>query len=180
MPMILFAVSTDTSVGELFIAGIGPGLLMAGTRMMYGWVYARRDGYGKQDGDDRLPLWPAFKRAWLALLMPGIILGGIYGGIFTPTEASAVAVVYALIVGIFVYRRLTFSTLSKTLHRSVVSTAVIMFVIANAGVFGFLLNRAGIPSALGQWLGMVFSDQCTLDRKSTRLNPSHSCAYRMP
>ncbi|AEC21560.1 putative inner membrane protein [Pusillimonas sp. T7-7] len=161
IPMILFAVSTDTSVGELFIAGIGPGLLIAGALMIYVWVYARRHGYGKQDGADRLPLWPAFKRAWLALLMPGIILGGIYGGIFTPTEASAVAVVYALIVGIFVYRRLTFSTLSKTLHRSVVSTAVIMFVIANAGVFGFLLNRAGIPSALGQWLGMVFSDKYT-------------------
>src|SRR5690606_13812248 len=144
IPMILFAVSTDTSVGELFIAGIDPGLLIAGALMIYVWIYARRHGYGKQDGADRLPLWPALKRAWLALLMPGIILGGIYGGIFTPTEASAVAVVYALIVGIFVYRRLNFGNLSKTLHRSVVSTAVIMFVIANAGVFGFLLNRAGI------------------------------------
>src|SRR5690606_35397180 len=108
-----------------------------------------------------LSLWAALKRAWLALLMPIIILGGIYGGIFTPTEASAVAVVYALVVGIFVYRRLTFSVLSKTLHRSVVSTAVIMFVIANAGVFGFLLNRAGIPAALGQWLSMIFSDKYT-------------------
>ncbi|MGB3290247.1 MAG: TRAP transporter large permease subunit [Burkholderiaceae bacterium] len=161
IPMILFAVSTDTSVGELFIAGIGPGLLIAGALMLYVWLYARRHGYGKQDGADRLALWPAFKRAWLALLMPGIILGGIYGGVFTPTEASAVAVVYALVVGIFVYRRLTPSVLSKTLHRSVVSTAVIMFVIANAGVFGFLLNRAGIPTALGQWLSHVFSNEYT-------------------
>ncbi|HWK71937.1 MAG TPA: TRAP transporter large permease subunit, partial [Burkholderiaceae bacterium] len=86
IPMILFAVSTDTSVGELFIAGIGPGLLIAGALMIYVWLYARRHGYGKQDGADRLALWPAFKRAWLALLMPGIILGGIYGGVFTPTE----------------------------------------------------------------------------------------------
>ncbi|MCC2596319.1 TRAP transporter large permease [Pusillimonas sp. MFBS29] len=161
IPMILFAVSTDTSVGELFIAGIGPGILIAGAMMIYVWVYARRHGYGKQDGADRLPLWPAFKRAWLALLMPAIILGGIYGGVFTPTEASAVAVVYALVVGIFVYRRLTFANLSKTLHRSVVSTAVIMFIIANAGVFGFLLNRAGIPAALGEWLGALFSDKYT-------------------
>ncbi|MDS1139824.1 TRAP transporter large permease subunit [Pusillimonas sp. SM2304] len=159
IPMILFAVSTDTSVGELFIAGIGPGILIAGTLMIYVWLYARRHGYGKHDGADRLPLWPALKRAWLALLMPAIILGGIYGGIFTPTEASAVAVVYALIVGIFVYRRLTFASLSATLHRSVISTAVIMFVIANAGVFGFLLNRAGIPAALGDWLGMIFHDK---------------------
>jgi C4-dicarboxylate transporter DctM subunit len=161
IPMILFAVSTDTSVGELFIAGVGPGLLIAGALMVYVWLYARRHGYGKQDGADRLPLWPAFKRAWLALLMPGIILGGIYGGVFTPTEASAVAVVYALVVGIFVYRRLTLANLSRTLHRSVVSTAVIMFVIANAGVFGFLLNRAGIPAALGGWLGHVFSNEYT-------------------
>lgn len=159
IPMILFAVSTDTSVGELFIAGIGPGVLIAASLMFYVWFYARRHGYGKLDSQNRLPLWPAFRQAWLALLMPVIILGGIYGGVFTPTEASAVAVVYALIIGIFVYRRLDLQILSKTLHRSVISTAVIMFVIANAGVFGFLLNRAGIPSALGQWLGAIFSDK---------------------
>ncbi|MEB2399722.1 MAG: TRAP transporter large permease [Alcaligenaceae bacterium] len=161
IPMILFAVATDTSVGELFIAGIGPGLLIGGALMVYVWLYARRHGYGKHDGDGRLALWRAFKRSWLALLMPVIILGGIYGGIFTPTEASAVAVVYALAVGIFVYRKITFSSLSHTLHRSVISTAVIMFVIANAGVFGFLLNRAGIPAALGDWLGQLFSDKYT-------------------
>ncbi|MYN12496.1 TRAP transporter large permease subunit [Pusillimonas sp. TS35] len=159
IPMILFAVSTDTSVGELFIAGIGPGILIGVALMFYVWFYARRHGYGKNDGQGRLGLWPALKRAWLALLMPVIILGGIYGGIFTPTEASAVAVVYALVVGCFVYRRLTFSTLSHTLHRSVISTAVIMFVIANAGVFGFLLNRAGVPAALGEWLSTVFHDK---------------------
>src|SRR5690625_2645629 len=161
VPMILFAVSTDTSVGELFIAGIGPGILIAAALMFYVWLYDKRHGYGKQDGHDRIPLWPAFKRAWLALLMPVIILGGIYGGVFTPTEASAVAVVYALFIGIFVYRRLNFATLSHTFHRSVISTAVIMFVIANAGVFGFLLNRAGVPAALGQWLGALFTDKVT-------------------
>lgn len=161
VPMILFAVSTDTSVGELFIAGIGPGLLIAGALMFYVWLYAKRNGYGMQDGQDRVPLWPAFKRAWLALLMPVIILGGIYGGVFTPTEASAVAVVYALFVGIFVYRRLNLGTLSRTFHRSVISTAVIMFIIANAGVFGFLLNRAGVPAALGAWLSTLFTDKVT-------------------
>src|SRR5690606_17685579 len=118
-------------------------------------------GYGKRDGEGRLALWPAFKRAWLALLMPLIILGGIYGGVFTPTEASAVAVVYALVVGFAMYRRLTIKSLSAVLHRSIISTAVIMFVIANAGVFGFLLNRAGVPTALGEWLGTVFHDKYT-------------------
>ncbi len=161
VPMILFAVSTDTSVGELFIAGVGPGILIAGALMLYVWLYAKRHGYGKRDGEGKLPVWVAFKRAWWALLMPVIILGGIYGGIFTPTEASAVAVVYALFVGIFVYRRLDLKTLSHTFHRSVISTSVIMFIIANAGVFGFLLNRAGIPQALGDWLSMLFADQFT-------------------
>ncbi|NYT37873.1 TRAP transporter large permease subunit [Allopusillimonas soli] len=159
IPMILFAVSTDTSVGELFIAGIGPGIVISGALMLYVWLYARRHGYGKRDGEGRLALWPAFKRAWLALLMPLIILGGIYGGVFTPTEASAVAVVYALVVGFAIYRRLTIKSLSAVLHRSIISTAVIMFVIANAGVFGFLLNRAGVPTALGEWLGTVFHDK---------------------
>nr|WP_321271816.1 TRAP transporter large permease [Alcaligenes faecalis] len=157
IPMILFAVSTDTSVGELFVAGIGPGLLIGGALMIYVWLYARRHGLGLQDGVGRLGVWTAFRQAWLALLMPVIILGGIYGGIFTPTEASAVAVVYALIVSMFVYRSVKWGDLSKVLHRSVVSTAVIMFIIANAGVFGFLLNRTGIPAAMGIWLGELFS-----------------------
>lgn len=157
IPMILFAVSTDTSVGELFVAGIGPGLLIGGALMLYVWLYARRHGLGLQDGVGRLGVWTAFRQAWLALLMPVIILGGIYGGIFTPTEASAVAVVYALIVSMFIYRSVKWGDLSKVLHRSVVSTAVIMFIIANAGVFGFLLNRTGIPAAMGIWLGELFS-----------------------
>lgn len=159
IPMILFAVSTDTSTGELFVAGVVPGILIAGALMAYVWLYARRNRLGLQDGEGRLALWPALRSAWLALLMPLIILGGIYGGIFTPTEASVVAVVYAVVVGMFVYRRISLAQLSATLHRSVVSTATIMFIIANAGVFGFLLNRAGVPDALGQWLASIFSDR---------------------
>lgn len=161
IPMILFAVSTDTSVGELFIGGILPGALIGVALMLYVWIYAKRHGYGKQDGDGRLPILQAFRQSFLALLMPVIILGGIYGGIFTPTEASVVAVVYALIVGILIYRRISFRILTETLHRTVVSTAIIMFVIANAGLFGFLLNRAGVPNMLGEWLGHVFTDKTT-------------------
>lgn len=161
IPMILFAVSTDTSTGELFIAGVMPGVLIGLALMLYVWLYARRNGLGKQDGAGRLPVWQAFKRAWLALLMPVIILGGIYGGVFTPTEASVVAVMYAVLIGWLVYRRLSFGLISTTLHRSVISTAVIMFVIANAGVFSFLLNRAGIPDALGVWLSQLFDNHFT-------------------
>jgi len=161
IPMILYAVSTDTSVGEVFISGIGPGILIVLGLMAYVWLYARRNGLGKRDGENRLPVWTAFRKAWWALLMPVIILGGIYGGVFTPTEASAVAVVYALFVGVFIYRRLNLSTLGRTFHRSVVSTAIIMFIIANAGVFGFLLNRAGVPMMLGEWLSHLFGSEVT-------------------
>ncbi|WP_144639090.1 TRAP transporter large permease [Bordetella genomosp. 13] len=161
IPMILFAVSTDTSTGELFIAGVMPGILIGLALMLYVWLYARRHGLGRQDGDGRMAPWPSLRRAWLALLMPVIILGGIYGGIFTPTEASVVAVFYAVLVGRYVYRRLALRDLSAALNRTVVSTAVIMFVIANAGVFSFLLNRAGIPDALGQGLAQLFDDRFT-------------------
>src|SRR5690606_19688824 len=116
-------------------------------------------GLGKLDGAGRLPLWPAFSRAWLALLMPVIILGGISRGVFTPTEASAVSVMYAVVVGKLLYRRPGWRTLSETLHRSVISTSVIMFTIANAGVFSFLINRACVPDALGQWLAHLFHDK---------------------
>lgn len=161
IPMILFAVSTDTSTGELFIAGVVPGIFIGLALMLYVWLYAKRNNLGKNDGEGRLPLWPSFKNAWLALLMPVIILGGIYGGIFTPTEASVVAVIYAVVVGKFIYRKLSFRNLSDTLHRSVISTSVIMFIIANAGVFSFLLNRAGVPDALGEWLAQLFTDKTT-------------------
>lgn len=159
VPLILFAVSTETSTGELFIAGIVPGFLIAIALIIYVWLYARKNNLGKHDGQDRMAVWPAFKRSWLALMMPVIILGGIYGGVFTPTEASVVAVVYALVVSVFIYRSLKFQTLNAVFRRSVVGTAVIMFIIANAGVFSFLLNRAGVPDMLGSWLGQLFTDK---------------------
>ncbi|MDH5858942.1 TRAP transporter large permease [Lampropedia aestuarii] len=159
VPMILYAVSTETSTGEIFIGGVIPGLLIGLALILYVWLYARKHGLGKNDGQDRMAVWPAFKNSWLALLMPVIILGGIYGGVFTPTEASVVAVVYALLVSVFIYRTLSFKKLAPVFHRSVVGTAVIMFIIANAGVFSFLLNRAGVPDMLGQWIGGLFDSK---------------------
>lgn len=159
VPMILYAVSTETSTGEIFIGGVLPGLLIGIALMLYVWLYARKHGLGKNDGEGRMAVWPAFKSSWLALLMPVIILGGIYGGVFTPTEASVVAVVYALVVSVFVYRTLNFKKLAPVFHRSVIGTAVIMFIIANAGVFSFLLNRAGVPDMLGQWIGGLFDSK---------------------
>ncbi|MCX2860682.1 TRAP transporter large permease [Paucibacter sp. PLA-PC-4] len=155
IPMILFGVSAEVSIGELFIAGIGPGLLIGGVLMLFVHLYCRWKGWGLQDGDGRLGVAAATLQAGWALLMPVIILGGIYGGIFTPTEASVVAVFYALIVGLLIHRELSLKDLIPVFRKSVISSAVIMFIIANAGLFAYLVTRAGIPEALGTWLTEV-------------------------
>lgn len=152
IPMILYGVSAEVSIGELFIAGFGPGLFISAALMAFVWVYCKIKGWGKKDGDDRMSVGKATLKAGWALLMPVIILGGIYGGIFTPTEASAVAVFYSLIVGILIYREIKIVDLYLILRKSVLSSAVIMFIIANAGLFAFLITRAGVPEAIGLWL----------------------------
>ena len=155
IPLILYGVSAEVSIGELFIAGFGPGILISGALMVFVWLYCKWKGWGKNDGDGRLGFFAATRQAAWALMMPVIILGGIYGGIFTPTEASAVAVLYALIVGMLIYREISFNDLIAALRKSVVSSSVIMFIIANAGLFAFLITRAGVPEAIGHWLEAV-------------------------
>jgi C4-dicarboxylate transporter DctM subunit len=152
IPMILYGVSAEVSIGELFIAGFGPGLLIGGALMLFVHLWCRFKGLGRDDGADRLPVGQATAKAGWALLMPVIILGGIYGGVFTPTEASAVAVFYALVVGMLIYREIGLKDLLPVLRKSVISSAVIMFIIANAGLFAFMITRAGVPEAIGLWL----------------------------
>jgi tripartite ATP-independent transporter DctM subunit len=155
IPMILLGVAAEISIGELFIAGVVPGLLIGCALMLFVHLWCRFKGLGQNDGDDRLGVGAATKDAGWALLMPVVILGGIYGGIFTPTEASVVAVFYALVVGLAVHRELQFKELVRVLRKSVISSAVIMFIIANAGLFAFLITRAGIPDLIGTWLTSV-------------------------
>jgi C4-dicarboxylate transporter, DctM subunit len=155
IPMILYGVSAEVSIGEMFIAGFGPGIFIGLSLMIFVYVYCRINGWGKNDGDGRLSFGKATWQAGWALMMPVIILGGIYGGIFTPTEASAVAVFYALVVGALIYREISLKDLSAILRKSVISSAVIMFIIANAGLFAFLITRAGVPDAIGVWLKEV-------------------------
>ncbi len=155
IPMILLGVAAEISIGELFIAGVVPGLLIGCALMLFVHLWCRFKGLGQNDGDDRLGVGAATKDAGWALLMPVVILGGIYGGIFTPTEASVVAVFYALVVGLAVHRELQFKDLVRVLRKSVISSAVIMFIIANAGLFAFLITRAGIPDLIGTWLTSV-------------------------
>ncbi len=155
IPMILYGVSAEVSIGELFIAGFGPGLLIGGALMLFVYIHCKFKGWGKSDGDGRLSFGRATWKAGWALMMPVIILGGIYGGVFTPTEASAVAVFYALVVGLLIYREIKPRDLFLILRKSVMSSAVIMFIIANAGLFAFLITRAGVPDAIGHWLQEV-------------------------
>lgn len=155
IPMILYGVSAEVSIGELFISGFGPGVLIGGALMLFVFIQCKIKGWGKADGDGRLSFSKASLQAGWALLMPVIILGGIYGGVFTPTEASAVAVFYALVVGMLIYREIKLKDLFLILRKSVMSSAVIMFIIANAGLFAFLITRAGVPDAIGHWLQEV-------------------------
>ena len=155
IPMILFGVSAEVSIGEMFVAGVGPGLLIGGALMLFVWLYSKVKGLGKNDGDGRLSFGKATLQAGWALLMPVIVLGGIYGGIFTPTEAAAVAVFYSFVVGTLIYREIGFKDIYHILRKSVISSAVIMFIIANAGLFAFLITRAGVPAAIGMWLEEV-------------------------
>lgn len=152
IPMILYGVSAEVSIGELFIAGFGPGILISGALILFVGVWTRIKGYGKSDHIGKLSFFIALKKSLFALMMPVIILGGIYGGVFTPTEASVVSVFYALIVGVVVYREITWKQIMPILTKSVISTSVIMFIIANAGLFSYLITRAGIPETIGEFL----------------------------
>ncbi len=155
IPMIIYGVSTEVSIGELFIAGFGPGIFIGVVLMAFVVVYARWKGYGARDYEGRLPVLVAARQAGFALMMPAIILGGIYGGVFTPTEASVIAVFYAFSVGFVIHRELRWQDLAAILQKSVVSSAVILFIIANAGLFSYLITRAGVPDQIGAYLREV-------------------------
>jgi tripartite ATP-independent transporter DctM subunit len=158
IPLILYGVSAEVSIGELFIGGIGPGLFIGITMMLFVIGYARWKGYGRNDREGQPSVLRAGLAAVPALALPVLILGGIYSGITTPTEASVVAVFAALLVGMFLYRELKPSDLPTILRRSVLSTAMIMFIIACAGLFSYLITRAGVPTQVGGFLRDTLSD----------------------
>jgi tripartite ATP-independent transporter DctM subunit len=149
IPMILYGVAADVSIGELFLAGVGPGLLIGLALALWAYFWSRSRGYGRAEGKDGMPPAVALRRALLALLMPVVVLGGIYGGVFTPTEASIAAVCYALIVGLGFYRTLGIAEIVVAFNKSIISNAIIMLIIAMAAAFAYLITRAGIPRAIG-------------------------------
>lgn len=154
-PSITFVVYgsiADTSIGNLFIAGVVPGLLMGVALIIAALLVGRKmelKSLPKASGKER---WEAFKDAFWGLLMPVIILGGIYGGIFTPTEAAAVAVVYGLVVGIFIYKTIRIKELFAILIDSASTTATVMFITAAASLFAYVLTRARLDVAISNGL----------------------------
>lgn len=159
IPLILYGVSTDTSIGQLFIAGIGPGVLVAGALMALVLILCRLRGIGLEDGRDRPRLGPALTSALPALIVPVVILGGIYSGIFTPTEASAAAVAAAVIVGMAFYRELRFADLPRILKKTVLATSAIMLIISAAALFSFLITRSGLPNEIAAWFKDMFESR---------------------
>jgi C4-dicarboxylate transporter DctM subunit len=146
VPLVLYGVSAGVSVGGLFIAGIIPGIMIGVSLMLLAFIISMIKGYGSDLGRTNVKkIWYSLKRASLAIIMPVIILGGIYGGIFTPTEASVVAVVYGFIVGVFVYKQIKLKELREILVSSVITTSVVLFIISTAGFFGMVLTREQVP-----------------------------------
>ncbi|NMC31022.1 MAG: TRAP transporter large permease [Veillonellaceae bacterium] len=145
IPMVTYGVVTNTSIGDLFVAGFVPGLLIAAALIgIVLWLAKKHDLRGGEPTSLKKVLTTG-KDALLALFMPIIILGGIYGGIFTPTEAAAVATVYAFIVGMFVFREIGLADLRGIIMKAAVSSAVVMFVIATSSSFSWLLTSLQVP-----------------------------------
>lgn len=154
IPLILFAVAANESAGDMFLAGILPGIIVTMSLLIMAYFYSRKRGYKGVKKATGKELLIAFRRSILALLMPVIVLGGIYGGIFTPTEAAVVAVLYALIVG-FVYKRFTLKKLADAFADSSVTSAIVMIVIAAAGLFAFYINVLGFPDQILRFMESI-------------------------
>lgn len=156
IPMIIFGFLTGASIGRLFAAGILPGILIGISLIAVATLISRRRGYAATTEFSLKQVWQTFKRAILALGAPVIILGGILFGIFTATESAAVAVVYALIVGMVIYRKIRLKDLIPLFINGAVTSAIVMFIIATASVFSWIAAIEDIPASLaGTLLGLT-------------------------
>lgn len=154
-PSITFVVYgsiSDTSIGDLFISGVLPGLLMGAALIAVTLWLGRKSDLKRLPKASWKQRWIAFKEAFWGLLMPVIILGGIYGGYFTPTEAAAVSAVYGLFIGVFVYKTLRLKELKKIFIDTASTTATVMFITAAATLFAYIITRARIDVAISTLL----------------------------
>lgn len=150
--MVILAVAGDISIGALFLGGVVPGVMIGLALMLVAYVIARKRGYPRCPRATLKETMASAVDAVLALLMPLIILGGILSGVFTPTEAAAIAVLYALIVGMFIYKELSIRDLPRLLLETAVVNCAIMFVFATAYLLSWVITFADIPYMLGEWI----------------------------
>lgn len=150
IPLILYAIAANQSVGDMFAAGFLPGLVVVGSLMLYAYFHALKHPTARDQPSSLIEIFRAGWKAILALLMPGLILGGIYGGIVTPTEAAVIAVVYSFIVGTVIYRELPLKEIPYILRRSAVTSAVVVSIIATAGLYGRIILSLQIPAQISE------------------------------
>ena len=150
--MVMYAVATNTSVGALFIAGIIPGLILASLLGFTTWYRARKFNYPRQPVASARERLIAFRDAIWGLMLIVVVIGGIYSGIFTPTEAAAMSAVYAFIVAVFIYKDMGMKQVRKVLLDSANMSAMLLYIITNAVMFSYLMTSENIPQELAAWM----------------------------
>ncbi|ASM76983.1 C4-dicarboxylate ABC transporter permease [Vitreoscilla filiformis] len=150
--MVMYSVATNTSVGALFMAGVIPGLALAGVLGGVTWYRARKFNYPRQPKASWATRLKALRESIWGLFLIVVVMGGIYSGIFTPTEAAAMSAVYAFIVAVFVYKDMGLKDVPKVLLNSANMAAMLLYIITNAVLFSFIMTNENIPQALGDWI----------------------------
>jgi tripartite ATP-independent transporter DctM subunit len=161
LPMVIYGVSADVSVGRLFMAGVVPGVLMGLTLMIMVAFVARAHGMARQPFGGWMNVARSFARGFFALMTPVVILGGMFSGIFTPTEAAAVACLYALFLGFVVYRTLHWRQLGPILVETAETTGVVLVLVMAAGALGWCLSIARVPQMLTPLITSTFDGPLT-------------------
>jgi C4-dicarboxylate transporter DctM subunit len=152
IPKVIYAISTNTSIGALFVAGLLPGTLLALMLAGVTWYIARKNDYPRMKRATWLERWRFFRKSVWGLMLVVIIVGGIYSGAFTATEAAAMAAVYAFFVAIYVYKDLTLKDVPKVLRDSANMSAMLLYIITNAVLFSFVLANENMPHRLADWM----------------------------
>jgi C4-dicarboxylate transporter DctM subunit len=150
--MVMYSVSTNTSVGALFMAGVIPGLVMATMLGMTTWYRAWKNDYPRQPKASWRERWTAFRESAWGLFLIVVVMGGIYSGIFTPTEAAAMSAVYAFFVAVFVYKDMGLKDVPRVLLSSANMSAMLLYIITNAVLFSFLMTHENIPQEMADWM----------------------------